>query len=204
MNKPVFDLSLPVLLPLVRDTVMRPRDVGTYLISLNFPSAILWTMLVTLATLSALLGELSALILLPRTETFDGLFLANPLIMAAIQWGILVLTVYAVFWVGSLMGGQGQIGGVLTVMCWLQFVMLCVQIVQTVALFVVPGLAELVTIAGFILFLWLFTAFVATAHGFANMAFVFVMILISTLTISFALTLVLAFLGVSLEGAVGV
>lgn len=204
MTKPAFDLSLSVLLPLVRDSIMRPRETGRYLIGLGLPANLLWLMLLTVATVSALLGEVSALILLPSAQAIDGVFLANPLLMAVIQWGVLVLTVYAVYGVGNLMGGQGQIADVLALMCWLQFVMLCVQVVQTVALFLLPGLAEFVTILGFFLFLWLFTAFVATVHGFTNMAIVFVMILVSTLVLSFALTLLLTAFGITLEGIGGV
>lgn len=204
MTRPIFDLSLKSLLPLVRETLQSPRATAQKLMALNLPTQVLWLMLATIATISVLLAQGTALILLPLATGSEAIYLLNPLMMAVLQLGVLALTVYAVFYIGTLMGGQGSFNAVLTLTCWLQFVMICVQVVQTVALLLLPFLAELITIGGLILFLWLFTVFVATAHGFGNLLAVFGMILVSTLAIVFVLTFLLAILGVSLEGTGGV
>lgn len=199
MTRPPFDLSLAYLLPLVRETLQSPRATAQKLIALDLPGQVLWLMLATIATVSVLLAQLTALIFLPLVTGAEAVYLLSPLVMAAMQLGVLVLTVYAVFYIGAMMGGSGSLNAVLTLTCWLQFVMICVQLVQTVALLVLPFLAELITLGGLILFLWLFTVFVATAHGFQNLLAVFGMILVSTLAIIFVLTFVLAILGISLE-----
>lgn len=204
MTRPTFDLSLSVLLPLVRETLKSPRATAEKLIAFNFPGSVLWLMLVTIATVSVLLAQLVALVLLPAGETVDAVFLMNPLMMAFVQWGVLVLTVYAVYHIGRIMGGTASFAAVLTLTCWLQFIMICVQVLQTVALLILPGLAEIITLAGVFLFMWLFTVFVATAHGFKNMIAVFGMIIASTLVIVFVLTFVFAVLGISLEVTGGV
>lgn len=199
MTRPLFDLSLSALLTLVRETLRRPRATAEMLIAINLPNSILWLMLMTIATLSVLLGQVASLVLMPGAQAIDAVFLSNPLMMALVQWGVLVLTVFAVLWIGGVMGGTASLPSVLTLMCWLQFIMICVQVIQTVALFVLPGLAEIVTLCGFFLFLWLFTVFVATAHGFENMFTVFGMIVASTFVLIVVLTFVLAVLGISLE-----
>ncbi len=204
MTERSFDFSLPALLGLAWVTIQKPRVVARQVADLRLEPSTMWLMLLMLATVSVLLGQGSALILTPEAQNIDNAFLTNPLLMAGIQWAVLFLTVFAVHWIGGLMGGRGVFEDSLAAMTWLQFVMLCVQVAQTAALVVAPIIAELITLVGLVLFLWLFTSFVAEVHGFDNLALVFVMILVSGFAISFALTLVLAMLGLTVTGGAGV
>ena len=204
MSAQLPDLSLSDFLRLALQTIRRPREVCAYLTGLRLPRDVLWLVLATVTVVSVLVGQVTALLLVPGADTIDGLFLANPLMMAAIQAVVMIITVFAILWIGGAMGGKAGLNDILVVLAWLQAVMILVQLVQTVALLVAPILAEIVTLIGLGLFLWLFTTSIAAIHKFENLALVFVMIVVSTLGISFALTLVLAILGVSLEVSGGV
>lgn len=203
MNDRAFDFSLSSLLPLAWKSVPQPRVVVRQMIGLGLPAPTLWLMLMTIATVSVLLGQGASLLLVSDAAPVDSFFLGAPLVMAAIQWGIIAITAQAMHHIGALMGGQGRFEDSLAALTWLQFIMFGVQILQTVALFLLPPLVELVTLGALILLLWLFTNFVAEVHGFRNLGLVFVMIIVSTFAISFALTLVLSILGVSLGGLSG-
>ncbi|MEM9032698.1 MAG: hypothetical protein AAGB18_08625, partial [Pseudomonadota bacterium] len=85
------------------------------------------------------------------------------------------------------------------IVAWLQFIMVCVQVVQTAALIIMPPMAGLIGIVALVLFLWLLTNFIAVLHGFRSLAQVFVMILVSTFTIAFVLSILLAIFGVGIQ-----
>lgn len=195
-----FDPTPAALFGLVLATLRTPRPTLRRLLALELPTDVLWTALFAIATAAVLLGQVTALVLVPGEETIDSVFLAAPLLMAGIQAVVLVITVFAMHHIGRLMGGAGRLQHSLAALVWLQFVMLAVQIVQTAALLLSPFLAEVITLAGLGILLWLFTAFVAEVHGFRNLALVFVSILVSAFAISIALTLVLSILGVTITG----
>jgi hypothetical protein len=76
----------------------------------------------------------------------------------------------------------------------LQFILLCVQGAQLVALLVVPPLADLLSVAGLVVFLWLLTAFVAELHGFASMGRVLAGIIGSLFAAAFVLAILVQIL----------
>jgi hypothetical protein len=64
-----------------------------------------------------------------------------------------------------------------------------VQAAQLLALVVVPPLADLLSLGGLVLFLWLLTAFVAEVHSFASMGRVFAGIIGSLILLAMGLAI---------------
>jgi hypothetical protein len=87
-------------------------------------------------------------------------------------------------------GGTGTFPDALILMVWLQFILLCVQLVQVLAGVMLPVLADLIGLAGLGLLLWLLTNFVAELHGFRSLIAVFAGLVAG----AFAFTFVAAFL----------
>lgn len=195
-----FSLSLSVLLPMAWATIRKPRPMVRYLIDLRLPAGVLWLMLMAVATLSVLIGQVSAILLVPEADLVDQVFLVNPLLMASIQWGAAALTVLAMHHVGTVMGGRGALEDSIAALAWLQFVMLCARVALILLLAVAPPGGQLASPLIFILLMWLFTNFVAEVHGFDNLALVFVMILVTAFAMAFALTIVASILGLTPEG----
>jgi len=83
---------------------------------------------------------------------------------------------------------------------WLQFVLICLQVVQIVAMVLLPPLAFLIGVAGIILFFWLLTAFVAELHGFSSTIGVFVSILIVMVVFTTLFRFLLGVLGIAALG----
>lgn len=199
MTSEPIDLSLKGLCALAWASIQKPRDVAERLMAENLPASALWLSLALVVVISVLIGQ-ATLILFSADVPLAVPLLGNPFAMGLIQGLLLVLTVYAVHFIGRAMGGQGHFEDALVLIVWLQFLMICLQLIQTVALVMLPPVGEILGIVGLVLFLWLLTNFVAATHGFQSLGAVFVMIIVSALAITFALSLVLAMLGFSTVG----
>lgn len=181
------------------DTLRNPRAAAARIIAENLPAAVLWTMLVAVVAVSVVLGQ-GSLLVATGGAAVDNPYLANPLVMWGLQCALLVVMVHAIHHIGRAMGGQGVFEDTLALVVWLQFVMACLQVVQTAALFILPPVADIIGVVGLVVFLWLLTQFIAAAHGFTRLGVVFVMILVSAFGITFLLSIVLSMLGIVVPG----
>lgn len=154
-----------------------------------------WQALLLVVVLSAVVGELAE-ILAPAAGAGAMRLFQSPITVAALQMGLLVVSIHAVFWIGRAAGGNGSFHDSLLLMTWMQAILLAVQVVQVLALVLVPPLAGMIGIAGLALSLWLMTGFVAELHGFASMGRVFLGIVAATFALAFATSILLMAIGV--------
>lgn len=185
------------------DTLRNPRAGAARVMAENLPVPVLWTMLVTVVALSVVLGQ-GSLLVVTGGAAADNPYLANPLVMWGLQCALLFVMVHAIHHIGRAMGGQGVFEDTLALVVWLQFVMACLQVVQTAALFILPPVADIIGIVGLVVFMWLLTQFTAVAHGFTRLGMVFVMIIMSAFGITFLLSIVLSMLGIVVPGDLNV
>lgn len=199
MTSDPIDYSPRGLVTAAVQTARDPRTAAARVMQERLPAPVLWMMLVAVVAASVVIGQ-GSMIFATSGAMLDNPYLANPLAMCVIQLGLLVVTVFAIHHIGRAMGGQGVFEDTLALIVWLQFVMACLQLVQTALMFLSPPLSDVVGIFGLVLFLWLLTHFVAAAHGFRSLGGVFMMIMASTFAITFLLSLVLAMLGIAAPG----
>jgi hypothetical protein len=193
-------LTLNNLLAMAWRTVKNPREGAVELLSLGIPREALWPALALVVVLSIILANLAALLLAgdPATAMPVG-----PAATGFIQLALLVVMVFAVFWIGRAMGGTGSFEEAILLVAWLQFVMVCLQVVQTGVLLISTPIAEIFGLLGIALFLWLLTNFVAVLHSFGSLFRVFVMILVSAFGIAFGLSILLTLIGVTMPMVAG-
>ncbi len=203
MVNSTFDLTLGGLIRAAVASIRDPRAGARAVIGAHFPNQILWMALVAVVTASVVIGQ-GSLLLVAGESALNNPFLMYPLAMCGIQLVLLVVMVHATYRIGRMMGGTGSYNGALSIVVWLQFVLACLQVLQTLALLLAPPLADVLGIVGLVLFLWLFTNFVATLHGFKSLPLVFVMILVSAFALTFVLSIVLSLLGIVGPGALNV
>ncbi len=189
--------SLGGLGRLAARTVREPRAVFAELRALHLPREALWQALIAVVAVSVILAELVNLVLAAALGGPAGQPILSPLAFAGIQLGILVLSVVLIDRVGRMMGGRGDLDGAILAVVWLQFVMVCLQIVQSVLLLLFPFGAALVVILGIAIFLYLLTAFVTELHGFESTGRVFAMILFVLMGVALGLSFVLTLAGVT-------
>jgi hypothetical protein len=70
--------------------------------------------------------------------------------------------------VGQVFGGKGTFRNALLLFVWLEFLVVLIGIVQTIALFVLPLVGVAITVLTFALFLWIQVQFIKALHGFSN------------------------------------
>lgn len=193
-----LDLSLRGLVGLAVETVRAPRPTFARLRQLDLPQGALWQALMLVVVISVILAELGNMALLAMLgPDADAPQFLDPFAFGAIQFGVLVLTVVLIVRVGRMMGGAGTTADALLAVAWLQFVMICLQLVQSVLLLVMPGVAGVVLVLGLALFFYLLSAFVAELHGFASIGRTFAMILFVMVGVALGLSFLLTLLGVT-------
>jgi hypothetical protein len=195
-------LTLQSILAMAWRTITNPREGAEEVLALGVPRQALWTLLMLVVVLSIILGQITTLLLTHAAGVVMTGLLSNPLVTGIVQLVLLLATIFAIYFIGRGFGGTGRLDECILLMAWLQFIMVCIQVVQTFFMLFVPPVASLLGIVGLVLFMWLLTNFVAVIHGFRSLAQVFVMILVSMFALAFALSILLAIFGVAAPGAI--
>lgn len=188
-------LTLNNLVAMAWRSVKNPREGAAEVLALGIPREALWPALALVVVLSILLANVAALLFAGDAAAAMPV---GPAATGFIQLALLVVMVFAVFWIGRAMGGTGSFEESVLIVAWLQFIMVCLQVVQAGILVVSTSVAEIFGLLGVLLFLWLLTNFVAVLHGFSSLFQVFVMILISAFGIAFGLSIILTLIGVTM------
>lgn len=191
----MFDL--PGLLTAARDTVQHPRAGARAVLNLGLPVSAAWTALALMAVASSALSAVNFLMSdmgaePPLDAAMVALF-SNPIQLALIQAVALAFGAWLIHIIGRRFSGKGHFHDALVLVAWLEFILLLVQIVQTVLLLVSPQLAAVLGMFGLVLFLWLLTNFIAELHGYSSILAVFFAIVGSVLLISFAAAVLIVF-----------
>ncbi len=182
-------------------SVSDPRGAARWVMTFDMPRIARWEVLLLVVVISVILAQVTVSLLGPPPEenALSPIF-ASPMTTGIIQACLLVIAVFAIYWIGRAVGGTGGFGDAILLVAWLQFCMACLQLLQTAALLLMPPLANMIGVAGFVLFFWLLTNFVAELHGFVSRGRVFVMILFSLLALVFGASMILAMIGATVPG----
>jgi hypothetical protein len=191
---------------LMRETFADPQGAARRIIGLDLPSQALWEALILVVVLSVIAAQVSLLVagpgLAPQGPGGEPMMLAftSPLGLGIAQAVVLAGIAAAVHVIGRGLGGMGRFDDALALVVWLQFLLVCLQVVQALLGLVAPVLSGLVGIVGIFVFFWLLTQFVMVLHGFGSAPMVFVMILVSMLALTFAISLLLTLFGFAIPG----
>lgn len=191
-------LDLRYLTRLAYDTVRDPKAGAAEVLRIAPERSVLWLAFSLMIVASLMMGEVVSLLLGPP-EVGGPLTGQSALALGLMQGALWFLTIHAITFIGRLFGGTGSFDDALALITWLQFVLFLVQLVQVVLLLFAPPIAAIVTLVAIGLVFWLLVNFIAHLHGFASVGMVFVMTLVSFISILFTLSLILSILGVTLE-----
>ncbi|MFV0361448.1 YIP1 family protein [Tropicimonas sp.] len=188
---------------LVLETLRDPRVAARRILAAHLPLAALWEALALVVVLSVLTGQVATMLvggLTPDSVSLLPVFFFSPFLLALVQGVLLVVMVAAVYGIGRAFGGQGQFAGALALVTWLQFLMVCLQVLQGVALVIAPLLSTLLGLAGVVAFFYLLTIFICELHGFTRPGMVFAGILATLVGMIFILSILLGILGIGYVG----
>ncbi len=191
----IMTFDLPTLLRMAAQTLRAPRESAETILALGIPRTALAPALALVIVLTIMFGHLNEFL---APATTEGQIVIDPMTLGLLQFASLMITAIAVFWIGRAFGGTGRFDEGLLLMIWLQFILLCLQVLQTALLVISMQLASLVAVISVVLFLYLLTHFVAVLHGFKSLGKVFLMILLSAFGLALGLSILLALIGVNI------
>lgn len=194
-----MDLTLNGLMQAVTQTIRDPRSGARIVLSLDLSRRERWEMLLLTVVLSAVLAKISVFLSSGAEEV--GIFAASPFALGAVQLVLMLFAVHAIDLVGRKMGGSGELDGAIVLVAWLQFVMICIQVLQIVLLLVLPLLSFLLGVAGLGLFFWMLTQFIMELHGFKSAMSVFTGIFLCLLGFAVVFSILIGLAGVTVPGS---
>lgn len=190
--------TLGNLVRLARDTISNPREGATTVLSFAPSRQALWLMFALVVVVSMMLGEIVALLAPPPAEgPMTDPFTRSPMLLGLVQAGFLFIMIHLIYRVGAFFGGTGRFEETALLVIWLQFIFACVQIVQIIAMLVIPPLAVFITLLAIALFFWLLVNFIAVLHGFTSLWAVFFMTFLAGFGALTLLSMILSALGLA-------
>jgi Yip1 domain len=194
--------------PIIRDllsavvlTLRSPRAGARQIMQLEIGRRQGWELLLLIAVLSAGFAYISVSLSSARANLGpDFPAPMAPIALAFAQLVVMVVMVFAIYYVGRATGGTGTLDQTLVLVSWMQFILVCLQIVQIVATVVFPLLALVIGIAGLVLLFWLLTVFVAELHGFNSVIGVFLSVLVVMVVVATVLRFAFGLFGFDIIG----
>jgi len=181
---------------LVADTVLKPRQAARRLLALDPAPGVLVEAAVAVTALGIVLAYLALRLAGGEVDWVSQLLLGRPLVGAGFELAIIAIVGWLTWQLGRSFGGTGGLKGAMTLVVWLNGMMVLVQLAQLVALVVLPPLAGLLAVVTVVWAVWTFASFVTELHGFENQVFVLGGVVLTMIVLVLALGMGLALLGV--------
>ena len=188
-------MSFPQLAVL---TLRAPQEAASYIMRQNLPQEFLWTALALVAILNTIMSTLSNM-LVPVPPPLDTI-VASPFVFSTIVAGGLLLTVYAMYWTGRMMGGRGEVKDLLALIIWLQVLRSVAQAAVLAMLIAVPYLASVMVLVAAAATIWIFVNFVSAGLRFNSLVKALVVVIVGGIALMIGLTLFLSVIGVTAVG----
>lgn len=179
-------------------TLRDPKQAAALIMGMDLPRDVLWTAVALVAVLNTILSSVSNMIF-PVPAPLAGL-VTNPLVFFVIVLGGLLLTVYSIFWVGRMLGGQGEVGDLLALIVWLQVLRTVAQVAVLVALVAAPVLASFLVLIAGVATIWIFVNFVNVGLQLNSAMLAVVVVILGAVVLIIGLTIFLSAIGVSSIG----
>lgn len=181
------------LFALAKRTVTQPRAAAEDLVAMNIPRGTLWIALALAVVLNTLVYQVTIVIAPPPGPL--PVLLASPLPFALFVAGGLIVSIYALTFVGRRLGGSGSLETLMTLLIWLQYLRFAVQIVALVISLFAPGLAALVVFSASLYGIWLLLHFVDVGHQLNNLLTSFGVLVMAMLAIMICMVILLSLFG---------
>ncbi|MEO8242963.1 MAG: Yip1 family protein [bacterium] len=181
------------LLKAMQFTLRAPRQGARMVMDWQLGTRDGWLALALFAIISTLLAKFLMTLVPDGAEPQMAALLNNPFEFAALQFAGLGIVALALLGVGRLAGGRGSLAETLSVIGWLQAILLLIQFAEILSLMILPLLTFFIGIAGLVMSLWLFTNFTAELHGFRSLWRTFAGIIATFIVLVVALSLILIF-----------
>ncbi|WP_390914766.1 YIP1 family protein [Pseudosulfitobacter sp. SM2401] len=191
---------------LIALSLQNPAEAARHVIDLRTPREVLWTLLVLACALNAMLFWVSSALTPPPPPEFSetGLalpaFLSSPILVFVFSAGGMVLMIHLLHWVGTVMGGTGSLGDMLSAFVWMQALRLVAQAGAVILLIVSPPVASLYGLVVAVVSLWITVNFINQGANLGSNLKTIGLLLIVMFGFIFGLSLFLAVTGLATMG----
>lgn len=182
--------SAQAVLLAVRDTLADPAAAARQVMALGLTAGEAGMALAAAAITATLLTVLMQAILGPIGDPAVRDLFDRPFILAISQFSVMAMGAALMWRVGRSFGGTGTFAQALSLVAWLEAVLILLQLAEVVLILVLPSLAALVGIASLFVLFYLLTHFTAALNGFKSLIKTFFAIMLS----AFITLIVLSFI----------
>lgn len=211
-------MKTDALKPLFLLALRNPREAAKQVLAADYPPQAMWIVLSLTAVLTGLFSSgrllarpLSETEINVAMETAEGqqvlavysLFTQTPMLVTLMLWGLAVVTVVMLYWVGKTLGGQGRFTDVLCIFSLLQVMTLLLSVGIWVLQLVVPPLASLASLMFLVWSIWAIVSFLDVAHGFGSALKSFGVLVAAIVGTVLGLSLIMGLIGGMALGLVG-
>lgn len=162
-------LSPQAVLLAVRDTLANPAIAARQVMAMGLTVGEAWMALAATAITATLLTVMMQLVLGPVGDPSVRDLFDRPFILAFSQFSVMSVGAALMWRLGRSFGGTGTFAQALSLVAWLEVVLILLQLFEVVLILVLPGLAALVGIASLFVLFYLLTHFTAALNGFKSL-----------------------------------
>lgn len=185
---------------LVLESLVRPRSAARKILALGLPIEVGLQAAVAVTSIGVVLGYLALHWSGVPADPISQAVLGNPLVGAMVQLGLMLVIAVLTYRIGRALGGSGSLPATLSLIVWLNAVLVAVQAGQLVLLMLVPAFASLLAIVALAWLVWAFTAFVTELHQFRYGLVVLAGVALALVVIFAVIAILLALIGVTPQG----
>ena len=189
-----MNLSPQALLMAARATLADPAAAARQVMALRLSTAEGVMAVALTAATATLLTALMQHFLGPVDDPAMQELFNRPFLLASSQFSLMLLGAFLMWRVGKMFGGTGNFAQGLSLVAWLEVVLILLQVAEVVVLSILPVLAMPVVLASGFAFFYLLTHFTAALNGSTRIVMTFFGIIGTVLVLLFGATLVLMFI----------
>jgi hypothetical protein len=179
-------------------TLRNPQAAAEIILDWNMPKEALWTAIALVSVMVTILSTLSNMIF-PVPPPLNAI-VGVPFMYFIVAAGGFVATVYALYWTGRMLGGEGEIEDLMVLLLWLQVLRASAQVAVLVALLVFPALASFLVLFVAAATLWVFVHFIRIGLHLNSILHALVVLFVGAFALIAGLSLLLSLIGVSAVG----
>ncbi len=192
-----MNLNLASLIKDAVDTLRDPREGARKIMAYQMERRQRWETLLLIAVLSAVFAYISISLSTDVGEAqLSDVARMNPFVLTLSQIFVLVVMVFAIHLIGRMAGGKGSLDDAILLVVWLQFILICLQILQIIAAVVMPFVAVVIGLIGLFVVFRLLTVFVAELHGFRSTVSVFIGVLVVMIMLATVMSYIFGAFGI--------
>lgn len=180
-------------------TIRDPAAAAGYLVGQELDRMTGWSILALGVVLNTLVYFLTITLFPVPTEVMLPL-MTSPLMVSTVLGAVVVIFVFAFYWVGRVLGGQGAFEDILLMMGWLQFMRLAVQVISLVLMLFLPAVASLFVMAAGLYGIWIVVNFLTVAHRFDGLGKAVMVMVLTMMGLTVGLSIFLSVIGVAAMG----